>query len=147
LYDILNLFVVCKHAVFPTGTSIHLIWGGYNTYSRNLSLYNTNRIRLTYGSSFLEVTHTLSTNNIVIYNVEYNLLNQPGKFFINNVNVSTFNSLSKIQSTSTFFGSSYPGGGSRSMVGNIYEIILINKILSDIERTNIYNSLRSSWGS
>ena len=146
-YAILNLFVVCKHAVFPTGTSIHLIWGGSSTNSRNLSLYNTNRIRLTYGSSFLDVTHTLSTNNIVIYNVEYNLLNQPGKFFINNVNVSTFNSLSVIQTTSAYFGSAYPGGGSRSMVGNIYEIILIDKILSDIERTNIYNSLRSSWGS
>ena len=145
-YPILNIFVVCKHAVFPTGSSIHLIWGGYSSYSRNLSLYNTNRIRLTYGSfSPTDVTHTLSTNNIQIYNVEYNLPEQPSKFFINNVNVLTFISSSPAVSTSTFFGSAYPGGGSRSMVGKIYEIIFIKKILSDSERTNIYNSLKSSW--
>ena len=151
-YPILNIFVVCKHTVFPTGPSnFHLIWGSSSSYSRNLSLYNTNTIRLTYGSgsTFLDIIYTtLTTNKIEIYNVEYNLPGTPGNFFTNNEHVTILHfSQSPPVTTSTFFGSAYPGGGSRSMIGNIYEIIFINKILTVAERTNIYNSLRSSWGS
>ena len=95
------------------------------------------------------------TNNIYIVNTEYNRVLQPGKVYINNNEKATFTSgyvldtgttdpSSANYSPSTTFGmarTKFAKADDFFMYGNIYEIIVINRLLTNAERLQIYNYL------
>jgi hypothetical protein len=154
----INIFVVWKMTQEVTNTQGMYIFT--DTYEgRSIIILRNNIIRIRHGYN---VDTTVSTkqianpfpyqavnpNPILIYNIEYNTVNQPGKFFINNTNYVNFTTLisrnpSYVITDRLFLG---PGFGTLSPGNKIYEFIVINKLLTDAERTNIYNSLVNSWG-
>lgn len=96
------------------------------------------------------------TNNIYIVNTEYNRELQPGKVYINNNEKAAFTSgaldtgttdpSSANYSPSTTFGmarTKYAKADDFFMYGNIYEIIVINRLLTNAERLKIYNYLNN----
>jgi len=147
-YQIINIIVVWTHKVFPTGTESHILWTDSQSY-RSLSINSNNIINFThgYGDSTNITNPFINTNTTVIYNLEYNLVGQPGNFYINNISRSSFTTLiaanPTLQGTSTtYFGNN---NLSNSIKGDIFEIIVINRLLTDIERTNIYTLLKAKW--
>jgi len=156
-YPMLNIFVVWKHKVFPTGSDIHTLWADISLF-RAIRIHSNNIIRVYIGhpnetnpseTMYGILNNPFSINTMLIYNVEYNSPGFPGKFFINNTNYMDFTSRYTNNSgklLSTAFGSSLKlTEGYNSIKGDIFEIIVINRLLTDIERTNIYTLLKAKW--
>lgn len=93
------------------------------------------------------------TNNIYIVNTEYNIEGKPGKAYINNDKKMTFtcgaldgtsDSSSDNYTPSTTFGMApVDNHADFYMKGNVYEIIIIDRLLTDTERLKIYNYLNN----
>jgi hypothetical protein len=157
-YPMLNIFVVWKYKEFPTGSNIHTLWNDYSLF-RAIRIHSNNIIRVYCGhpdetnpsETMYGILNNpfINTNTMLIYNVEYNFPGFPGKFFINNTNYMDFTSRYTNNSgklLSTAFGSSLKlTEGYYSIKGDIFEIIVINRLLTDIERTNIYTLLKAKW--
>jgi uncharacterized repeat protein (TIGR02543 family) len=88
------------------------------------------------------VPHDIST----IVNCEYNSQGLPGAVYINGVLKLSFSSLAQsvASSSTTYFGADI--NITNSLVGYIREIIIINRLLTDVERRNIHNLLYTKWG-
>ena len=95
-------------------------------------------------------TTEINNDNINVLNCEYNSSGLTGNFYVNNTSITSFSSLPASGTTNTFFGSisadtSYSSAGSGTIDGIIYEIIIINRLLTSTERTNIYTTLNTKW--
>jgi hypothetical protein len=79
----------------------------------------------------------------------YNSSGLNGAFYINNNILLNFSSLSVSGTTNTFFGSidddTAYNTTPATIDGIIYEIIIINRLLTPTERTNIYTTLNTKW--
>lgn len=156
----INIFVVWKMTQAVTNVYGLIIFNDTNE-GRSIRILRTNNIiRIRHGYN-VDTTvskkeignpfpyQAVNPNPILIYNIEYNTVNQPGKFFINNTNYVNFTTLI---SRDPYYGvitdKLFVGGGwvNDAPGCKIYEFIVINRLLSDAERTNIYNSLVNSWG-
>ena len=89
-------------------------------------------------------------NNIYVINCEYNTNGATGGFYVNNELLTSFSSLSPNGTTNTFFGAKDASAevaskGPRGITGYIYEIIIIDRLITSSERTNIYDYLNYKW--
>ena len=148
-YPKMNIFVVWKKT--QTSTISRYLWSqhsGTASTGHNRSLFISGDTSVNVGSgnnTLLTITYTFPLYATTVVNCEYNSLGSNGNFYINNQLLGIFNNTaftSTVPST-TSYGGSYSRG---SINGIIYEIIIINRLLSDTERDNIYNSLNVKWG-
>jgi hypothetical protein len=144
IYPQMNIFAVCKITALPTTTLT--LWMDINADRRlviNSSLSII--INVGIGPQYTIPNYTVPINTVIIINCEYDSVGQPGNFYINNELLLSFTSLSQsgAPSSSTYIG--YNGSGN-SFIGIIYEIIIINRLLTDTERRNTYNILKTKWG-
>lgn len=108
-------------------------------------------------TSGINITYQFERGTIYIVNCEYNINNQNGKLYINNILIKTFECGTPADSHSrwhTTFGcmmtdpepwNPWSQYITKSIDGNIYEIIIINRPLTDYERNRIYNYLNNKW--
>jgi len=155
-YPQMNIFVVWKK--MQTSTTNRWLWSEeYGTNPNtgavyiNRSLYISSDTSVTIGfgtNSLLTITYTFPLYATTVVNCEYNTVGTNGKFYINNLLLgSCINAdFTTYAYTTTSYGGSYTNNNDASLNGIIYEIIIINRLLSDDERTNIYNSLNVKWG-
>ena len=144
-YQILNIIVVWKMTQSPA--SFYYLWTDTQLY-RSLTIYSDNTIRFKNGfEGSTSIANTYPLNTTIIYNLEYNLVGLPGNFYINNISQVTFTTLIATSPISSFGSATYFGGYalSNSIIGEIYEIIIIDRLLTTTERTKIYNLLKAKW--
>ncbi len=153
-YQLLNIIVVWKMKQIPDGYST--LWHSRPYGFRSLYITYENKIVIEYSDNYdNRIPNPIPINTTAIYNIEYNLGLLPVKFYINNILLSnqtiayTVDNLRGNNPNSyyttypeTYFGSY---GSMQPIIGNIYEIIIINRLLSDTERTVIYNLLKTKW--
>lgn len=150
-YSTMNIFVVWK----KTASSSRLKWlwsqdnGGYD---RTLIINGDTRLYVGRGDGGATTPfYSFPINTTVVVNCEYNSSGLTGNFYVNNTSITSFSSLPASGTTNTFFGSintgtTYNGPtGSATVDGIIYEIIIINRLLTSTERTNIYTTLNTKW--
>ena len=142
-YTIMNLFIVWKKT--QSSNTLKWLWsqddGGYD---RTLIINADSSLMVGRGNGAAEFpNYSFPINSVVIVNCEYNSSGQTGYFFVNNTSLTTFSNLTASGTTSTQFGSN--GGGSNSIDGVIHEILVISRVLTTTERTNIYNALLAKY--
>ena len=144
-YTTMNLFIVWKPIV--NYTSLRWLWSQDNGgYDRTLILYASSGTQHYVGvgdggtaySSF-----SFATNTTYIVNCEYNANGLTGGFYVNNSLDTSFTSLSPNGRTTMNFGNVSNNGS--GINGDIYEIIIIDKLLTSTERTDLYNYLNDKW--
>jgi len=150
-YSTMNIFVVYKPTSNPT--TLRWLWGQDNGgYDRTLIMYASSGSQHYVGrgdGGTAYSSYNFVANTTVIVNCEYNTNGQTGGFYINNSLDTSFSSLSPNGTTQTFFGAMNGSAGEYSgpsgIVGNIYEIIIIKKLLTSAERLQIYDYLNEKW--
>lgn len=150
-YSTMNIFVVWKKTL--SSSTLKWLWSQDNGgYDRTLIIVNDNSLYVGTGDgAAASPSYSFPINTTVIVNCEYNSSGLGGNFYINNTSITGFTSLAASGTTSTFFGSlnasaTYTTAGAASVDGIIYEIIIINRLITATERTNIYNLLNTRWG-
>ena len=142
-YPLINIFIAWKMTTAVPANNNYYLISGFTLY-RSITMYPDNTIQITYGyGGSSRVTNPISLNTTSIYNLEYNSVNEPGKFFINDILKLSFTSLTAGGTSLPTYIGNYNYSG--TIIGNIYEIIIINRLLTDTERTNIYNILKTKW--
>lgn len=150
-YSTMNIFVVYKPTSNPT--TLRWLWGQDNGgYDRTLIMYASSGSQHYVGrgdGGTAYSSYNFVANTTVVVNCEYNTSGQTGGFYINNSLDTSFSSLSPNGTTQTFFGAMNGSAGEYSgpsgIVGNIYEIIIIQKLLTSAERLQIYDYLNEKW--
>ena len=150
-YSTMNIFVVYKPTSNPT--NLRWLWGQDNGgYDRTLIMYASSGSQHYVGrgdGGTAYSSYNFVANTTVVVNCEYNTSGQTGGFYINNSLDTSFSSLSPNGTTQTFFGalngSASEHSGPSGIVGNIYEIIIIKKLLTSAERLQIYDYLNEKW--
>ena len=142
-YTAMNIFIVWKKTQSSSG--LKWLWsqddGGYD---RTLIINADSSLMIGFGNGgAVFPNYSFPINSVVIVNCEYNSSGQTGYFFINNTSLTTFSNLTASGTTTTQFGSN--GGGSNSIDGIIHEILVISRILTTTERTDIYNALVAKY--
>jgi hypothetical protein len=153
-YPTMNIFVVWKPSA--SHTNLRWLWSQSsqinNVGGRTLILYTSSGTQHLVGNgySFIKSNFNFSENNVYVVNCEYNTNGLTGKFYVNNQLDKSFTSYTPYGAINTVFGAmnnkadtyvNTPTG----ITGDIYEIIIINRLLTSTERTNIYNYLDSKW--
>jgi hypothetical protein len=155
-YQIMNIFIVWSLTTMPDSVSLYTLFTD-ELYRRYIYIqsYSSPRIRIGAGYSetqaltaYLVFPTFFPLNTTVIYNLEYNLVGQPANFYINNILKATFTTQIATNqdnkgAAETYFG--FHANYGYNLNGNIYEIIIINRILKTNERTNTYNFLKTRW--
>jgi hypothetical protein len=150
-YFTMNIFVVWKPNALHT--NLRWLWGQDNGgYDRTLIMYAGNGTTHYVGrgdGGKQNATYTFTPNITVIVNCEYNASGQEGGFYINNSLNTSFTSLSPNGTNNTVFGARNENAvqynGNSGITGDMYEIIIINRLLTTTERLNIYNYLDQKW--
>ena len=150
-YSTMNIFVVWKPNALHT--NLRWLWGQDNGgYDRTLIMYAGNGTTHYVGrgnGGVQNATYTFTANTTVIVNCEYNTSGQTGGFYINNSLNTSFSSLSPSGTNNTVFGALNATAGQHigysGITGDMYEIIIINRLLTTTERLNIYNYLDQKW--
>ena len=153
-YQIMNLFIVWSLTTMPNSTSTYMLFSD-DKICRGMWITSSpsSRITIVRGQSGSESTahfvfNTFVLDTTVIYNLEYNLVGNPGNFYINNILKASFttliaDSLDNLGAAKTHFG--FHANYGYNLNGKIYEIIIINRLLKTNERTNVYNLLKTKW--
>jgi hypothetical protein len=150
-YSTMNIFVVWKPNALHS--NLRWLWGQDNGgYDRTLIMYagsgTTHYVGRGDGGA-QNASYTFTTNTTVIVNCEYNTSGQTGGFYINNSLNTSFSSLSPNGTNNTVFGamnaSASQYSGASGITGDMYEIIIIDRLLTSTERLNIYNYLDQKW--
>ena len=146
----MNIFVVWKKTA--SSNTLKWLWSQDNGgYDRTLIINGNSSLMVGRGDGSAEFpSYSFPINTIVVVNCEYNSSGLTGNFYVNNTSITSFSSLPASGTTNTFFGSisadtSYSSAGSGTIDGIIYEIIIINRLLTSTERTNIYTTLNTKW--
>lgn len=150
-YSTMNIFVIWKPNSLHS--NLRWLWGQDNGgYDRTLIMYASSGTTHYVGrgdGGTAYATYTFTANTTVIVNCEYNTSGQTGGFYINNSLNTSFSSLSPNGTTNTVFGAMNASAGQYSgasgITGDMYEIIIVNRLLTSTERTNIYNYLNQKW--
>jgi len=151
-YSTMNIFVVWKPNSIHT--NFRWLWSQDNGgYDRTLILYKSDSGTKHFvgrgNGGAASATYNFTENKTVIVNCEYNTPGQTGKFYINNSLNTSFSSLSPSGTNNTFFGALNSSAsqyiGASGITGDMYEIIIINRLLTSTERLNIYNHLEQKW--
>ena len=142
-YTAMNIFIVWKKT--QSSSTLKWLWsqddGGYD---RTLIINSDSSLMVGTGNGGANFpNYSFPTYFVEIVNCEYNSPGQTGYFYVNNTSVTTFENIAVNGTTTTQFGSN--GGGSSSIDGIIHEILIISRILSSTERTNIYNTLLKKY--
>jgi hypothetical protein len=142
-YTIMNLFIVWKKT--QSSNTLKWLWsqddGGYD---RTLIINTDSSLMVGRGDGGAEFpNYSFPINSVVVVNCEYNSSGQIGYFFVNNTSLATFTNLTASGTATTQFGSN--GGGSSSIDGVIHEVLIISRVLTTTERTNIYNALLAKY--
>ena len=142
-YTIMNIFIVWKKT--QSSNTLKWLWSQDNGgYDRTLIINADSSLMVGKGDGSAEFpNYSFPINTVVIVNCEYNSSGQTGYFFINNTSLTTFSNLTASGTTTTQFGSN--GGGDTSIDGVIHEILIISRVLTTTERTNIYNALLAKY--
>jgi len=142
-YTIMNLFIVWKKT--QSSNTLKWLWSQDNGgYDRTLIINTDSSLMVGRGDGGAEFpNYSFPINSVVVVNCEYNSSGQTGYFFVNNTSLTTFTNLSASGTTTTQFGSN--GGGSSSIDGVINEVLIITRVLTTTERTNIYNALLAKY--
>ena len=142
-YTIMNLFIVWKKT--QSSNTLKWLWSQDNGgYDRTLIINADSSLYVGTGDgAAASPSYSFPINSVVIVNCEYNSSGQTGYFFVNNTSITTFSNVTASGTTSTQFGSN--GGGSNSIDGVIHEILVISRVLTTTERTNIYNALLAKY--
>lgn len=150
-YSTMNIFVVWKPNSLHS--NLRWLWGQDNGgYDRTLIMYagsgTTHYVGRGDGGA-QNASYTFTANTTVIVNCEYNISGQTGGFYINNSLNTSFSSLSPNGTNNTVFGAMNATAGQYSgasgITGDMYEIIIIDRLLATTERSNIYNYLNQKW--
>ena len=150
-YSTMNIFVVWKPNALHS--NLRWLWGQDNGgYDRTLIMYagsgTTHYVGRGDGGA-QNASYTFTANTTVIVNCEYNTSGQTGGFYINNSLNTSFSSLSPNGTNNTVFGamnaSASQYSGASGITGDMYEIIIIDRLLTSTERLNIYNYLDQKW--
>jgi hypothetical protein len=149
-YSTMNIFVVWKKTA--NSSTLKWLWSQDNGgYDRTLIIINDYALYVGRGDGAAEQpSYSFPINTTVVVNCEYNSSGLNGAFYINNNILVNFSSLGVSGTAQTFFGSigadaSYTSSGSATVDGIIYEIIIIDRLLTSTERTNIYTTLNTKW--
>lgn len=150
-YSTMNIFVVWKPNSLHS--NLRWLWGQDNGgYDRTLIMYASSGTTHYVGrgdGGTAYATYTFTANTTVIVNCEYNTSGQTGGFYINNSLNTSFSSLSPNGTNNTVFGAmnatASQHSGASGITGDMYEIIIINRLLTSTERLNIYNYLDQKW--
>lgn len=150
-YLTMNIFVVWKKTA--SSSLLKWLWSQDNGgYDRTLIINGDTRLYVGRGDGGAATPfYSFPINTTVVVNCEYNSSGLTGNFYVNNTSITSFSSLPASGTTNTFFGSintgtTYNGPtGSATVDGIIYEIIIINRLLTSTERTNIYTTLNTKW--
>jgi hypothetical protein len=150
-YSTMNIFVVWKPNALHS--NLRWLWGQDNGgYDRTLIMYASSGTTHYVGrgdGGVAYATYTFTANTTVIVNCEYNTSGQTGGFYINNSLNTSFSSLSPNGTNNTVFGALNASAGTYSgasgITGDMYEIIIIDRLLTSTERLNIYNYLNQKW--
>lgn len=149
-YSTMNIFVVWKKTA--SSNTLKWLWSQDNGgYDRTLIINGNSSLMVGRGDGGAAFpSYSFPINTTVVVNCEYNSSGSTGNFFVNNTSITSFSSLPASGTTNTFFGSigpdaSYSSTGSATIDGIIYEIIIINRLLTSTERTNIYTTLNTKW--
>ena len=139
----MNIFIVWKKTL--SSNILKWLWSQDNGgYDRTLIINADSSLMIGLGNGgAVFPNYSFPINSVVIVNCEYNSSGQTGYFFINNTSLTTFSNLTASGTTTTQFGSN--GGGSNSIDGIIHEILVISRILTTTERTDIYNALVAKY--
>ena len=139
----MNIFIVWKKTL--SSSVLKWLWSQDNGgYDRTLIINADSSLMIGLGNGgAVFPNYSFPINSVVIVNCEYNSSGQTGYFFINNTSLTTFSNLTVSGSTTTTFGSR--GSGSQSIDGIIHEILVISRILTTTERTDIYNALVAKY--
>jgi hypothetical protein len=142
-YTAMNIFIVWKKTL--SSSVLKWLWSQDNGgYDRTLIINADSSLMIGLGNGgAVFPNYSFPINSVVIVNCEYNSSGQTGYFFINNTSLTTFSNLTVSGSTTTTFGSR--GSGSQSIDGIIHEILVISRILTTTERTDIYNALVAKY--
>jgi len=142
-YTIMNLFIVWKKT--QSSNTLKWLWSQDNGgYDRTLIINADSSLMVGRGDGAAEFpNYSFPINSVVVVNCEYNSSGQTGYFFVNNTSLATFSNLTASGTATTQFGSN--GGGSSSIDGVIHEVLIISRVLTTTERTNIYNALLAKY--
>jgi hypothetical protein len=142
-YTIMNLFIVWKKT--QSSNTLKWLWSQDNGgYDRTLIINANSSLMVGRGDGAAELpNYSFPINSVVVVNCEYNSSGQTGYFFVNNTSLATFSNLTASGTTTTQFGSN--GGGTSSIDGVIHEVLIISRVLTTTERTNIYNALLAKY--
>jgi len=151
----MNIFVVWKKTFNLDSTfTARYLWSttiSPANFSRSLCMLggSTDDYLLNLSSSSA-ITYTFPLNITTIVNAEYRLVGGRCQIFVDNILQAYFTTREwSGTTTSTFFGAidGTPTNNDSlsSLNGIIYEIIVINRSLTDTERRNIYNLLCVKW--
>lgn len=151
-FSTMNIFIVWKPNALHS--NFRWLWGQDNGgYDRTLIMYagsggTTHYVGRGDGGA-ANATYTFTANTTVIVNCEYNTSGQTGGFYINNSLNTSFSSLSPNGTNYTVFGAkdatASQFNGASGITGDMYEIIIISRLLTSTERLNIYNYLDQKW--
>lgn len=149
IYPQMNIFVVFKleEDLYLSQTN-RVVWT--ETYdNRTLAVDRLERfikVKVGIGTTINISSYIVPYIIPTIVNCEYNSPGLPGTVYINGILKLSFSSLAQsvASSSTTYFGND--SSFTNSLVGNIYEIIIINRLLTDVERRNIHNLLYTKWG-
>jgi len=141
-YTTMNIFIVWKKTL--SSNILKWLWSQDNGgYDRTLIINKDTQLYIGRGDGgAIFYNYAFPLNTISIVNCEYNNIGATGYFLINNSLITTFSCLKLGGTATTKFGSN---GGNTSIDGVIHEILIISRILTTTERTNIYNALLEKY--
>jgi hypothetical protein len=139
----MNLFIVWKKT--QSSNTLKWLWSQDNGgYDRTLIINADSSLMVGRGDGAAEFpNYSFPINSVVVVNCEYNSSGQTGYFFVNNTSLTTFSNVTASGTATTQFGSN--GGGTSSIDGVINEVLIISRVLTTTERTNIYNALLAKY--